>query len=244
MTTAFGMPALPAASVGLVASVAIIGLVGRDLAWVTSENHPFGFERLIHLFCYNYERTWPEQLDYRPILTGFAVTAGVSIGIATIATFRATAMRALLGTAFFFALWSLDYYLVDLAPHWGQRGLFERYYENRVSADERLVAWQLNWKGENFYTGNACYIFEDLDTRELVAWADQHQGERHFFVLEPSRVGALRSTLRGTEVARETTIRENNHFMIVSAMIGLSGEAARAYREAHHIPQPTAEQLQ
>lgn len=242
--TVFGMPALPAASVGLVASLAIVGFVGRDLAWVTSEAHPFGFERLIHLFSYNYERTWPEQLDYRPILTGFAVTAGVSIGIATIATFRATAMRALLGTSFFFAIWCLDVYMGDLGPHWGQRGLFERYYENRVSADERLVAWQLNWKGENFYTGNACYIFEDLDTRELVAWAGEHQGERHFFVIDPSRVGALRSTLRGTEVVRETTIRENNHFMIVSVTIGLAGEAARAYREAHHIPQPTAEQLQ
>ena len=65
-----------------------------------------------------------------------------------------------------------------------------------------------------------------------------------FFVLEPSRVGGLRSTLRGSEVARETTIRDNNKFMLVSVIIGRTGEAARRYREEHGIPQPTAEQLQ
>ncbi len=234
---------LPAASVGLVASVALAGIVGRDLAWAT-DAHPFGYERLIHLFVYNYQRPWPDQFDYRPILTGFAITVGVVLGLGVLTRLRATALRALTGLAFFFALWCLDVYMIDLTPHWGQRSLYEPYYERRTGPEEHLVAWQMNWKGENFYTGNACYIFVDLDTRSLQQWAAQHQGERHFFVLEPSRVGGLRSTLRGSEVVRETTIRENNKFMLVSVLLGMTGEAAQRYRAERGIPEPTPEQLQ
>jgi len=239
----FTSPTLPAAGVGLVAATALVGVVGRDLSWAT-DAHPFGYERLIHLFVYNYQRPWPDHFDYRPILTGFAITMGILIGVAALAIFRATALRALVGVAFCFAIWCLDVYIVDLAPHWGQRSLFAPYYERRTGPEEHLLAWQMNWKGENFYTGNACLIFVDLDTRALVNWAAEHEGERHFVVLEPSRVGGLRSTLRGSEVARETTIRDNNKFMLTSVIIGRTGEAARQYREEHGIPQPTAEQLQ
>ncbi len=239
----FTSPALPAAGVGLVAATALVGVVGRDLAWAT-DSRPFGYERLIHLFVYNYQRSWPDQFDYRPILTGFALAAGVLIGLAALSVFRATALRALVGLAFSFAVWGLDVYLPDLSPHWGQRSLFAPYYERRTGPEERVIAWQMNWKGENYYSGNACLIFVDLDTRALTTWAGEHDGERHFVVLEPSRVGGLRSTLRGSEVVRETTTYDNNHFMLVSVIIGRTGEAATRYREEHGIPQPTAEQLQ
>ncbi|MBN8610241.1 MAG: glycosyltransferase family 39 protein [Deltaproteobacteria bacterium] len=243
MTGVFTSPALPAAGVGLVAATALVGVVGRDLSWAT-DSRPFGYERLIHLFVYNYQRSWPDQYDYRPILTGFAIAAGVLIGLAALSFFRATALRALVGLAFSFAVWGLDVYLPDLSPHWGQRSLFAPYYERRTGPEERVIAWQMNWKGENFYSGNACYIFVDLDTRALTTWAGEHDGERHFVVLEPSRVGGLRSTLRGSEVVRETTTYDNNHFMLVSVILGRTGEAARRYREEHGIPEPTPEQLQ
>jgi hypothetical protein len=239
----FSSPALPAAGVGLVAATALLGVVGRDLSWAT-DSHPFGYERLIHLFVYNYQRSWPDQFDYRPILTGFSLSAGVLVGLAILPISRAAALRGLVGLAFTFAVWGLDVYLPDLAPHWGQRSLFAPYYERRTGPEERVIAWQMNWKGENFYSGNACYIFVDLDTRALTEWAAQHDGERHFVVLEPSRVGGLRSTLRGSEVVRETTVYDNNHFMLVSVILGRTGEAARRYREEHGIPQPTPAQLQ
>ena len=239
----FSSPSLPAASAGLVAATALLGIVGRDLSWAT-DSHPFGYERLIHLFVYNYQRSWPDQFDYRPILTGFSVGAGVLVGLAILPVSRAAALRGLVGLAFSFAVWGLDVYLPDLAPHWGQRSLFAPYYERRTGPEERVIAWQMNWKGENFYSGNACYIFVDLDTRALTEWAAQHDGERHFVVLEPSRVGGLRSTLRGSEVARETTVYDNNHFMLVSVILGRTGEAARRYREEHGIPPPTPAQLQ
>jgi 4-amino-4-deoxy-L-arabinose transferase-like glycosyltransferase len=212
------------ASIGLFVAPAIVALIGRDLSWVT-ESHPWGFERLIHLFVYNYQRPWPTHFDYRPVLTGFAIVTTVTIGLAAFRELRPVMTRAFLGTAIAFGCWSLDIYLVDLAPHWGQREIIERYYELREPG-EHIIAWQMNWKGENFYTGNSVYTFVDLDTRPLVEWTRQHPGERVFVVLEHSRVGSLRSTIHGSTVTPVTTEREDNKFGVVLVQLpGVRGSA-------------------
>ncbi len=219
-----GQPPKPSTALALFAAPAIVGLVGRDLAWAT-DAHPWGFERLVHLFCYNYARAWPEQFDYRPILTGFAVVATVVIGLAAFRQIRAIAARAFLGTAMLFSLWCLDVYLIDIAPHWGQREIIFAYYDARTN-DEPIIGWQLNWKGENFYTNGAVYIFEDLDTRELERWAAEHPGERVFFVMEHARMGSLRTTLRGAEITPLTDTRLDNKFMTAEVILpGRPGSA-------------------
>ncbi|UJR84771.1 ArnT family glycosyltransferase [Sandaracinus amylolyticus] len=220
-----------AATAGLFAAPAILAMVGRDLSWVTSAR-PHGYERLIHLFVYNYQRAWPEHFDYRPILTGFAITAGVVIGIAALPIVRQVALRAFFGVAFFFAVWCLDVYLVDLSPHWGQRELVRRYYEERRSADEPLIAWQMNWKGENFYTGNAVYAFVDLDNRRLNEWVRAHPGQRVYFLLEHQRLANLRSVLRGATVEEVTDERLDNKFVLVSADLpGAAGPVRERARD-------------
>jgi hypothetical protein len=207
-----------AATGGLFAAPILVALVGRDLSWVTSAR-PHGFERLIHLFVYNYQRQWPEHLDYRPILTGFSIVAASVIGIAALPWARQVALRAFVGLAIAFAVWSLDVYLVDLSPHWGQRELFARYYAARSGPEEPVIAWQMNWKGENFYTGNRVFAFVDLDNRRLQDWARDHAGQRAFFVLEHQRLANLRSVLRGAEVEPLTTERDDNKFLLVSARL-------------------------
>jgi 4-amino-4-deoxy-L-arabinose transferase-like glycosyltransferase len=205
-----------AATAGLFAAPVIVALVGRDLSWVTSAR-PYGYERLIHLFVYNYGRQWPEHLDYRPILTGFAVVTSVMIGLAALPVIRQVALRAFLGAAIAFAVWSLDVYLIDLSPHWGQRELFHAYYEHRGGPDEPVIAWQMNWKGENFYTGNRVYAFVDLDNRRLQEWAREHPGQRVWFVLEHGRLSNLRTVLRGATIEAVTDERLDNKFVLVSA---------------------------
>lgn len=207
-----------AASSGLFAAPAIVSLVGRDLSWVTS-SRPAGYERLIHLFVYNYGRPWPEHLDYRPILTGFAITAGVLVGLAAIPVVRQIALRAFLGMALAFAVWCLDVYIVDLSPHWGQRELLEEYYRQRGGPDEEIIAWQMNWKGENFYTGNRVYAFVDLDNRRLNDWLQDHPGETVWFLLEHARLASLRGVLRGAEVTAVTDERLDNKFVLVRARL-------------------------
>jgi 4-amino-4-deoxy-L-arabinose transferase-like glycosyltransferase len=208
-----------AVTTGLIAAPVLAALVGRDLSWVT-DARPQGYERLIHLFVYNYGRPWPESLDYRPILTGFAIVATVTVLIAAIASLRPVMMRAFIGVALCFALWSLDVYLIDLSPHWGQRELIHRYYEIRHGPEEPLVAWQMNWKGENFYSGNRVSVFADLDTHKLTDWVREHQGITAYFLLEHGRVGSLRGVLRDSTIDEITDQRLNNKFVLIRARIG------------------------
>ena len=59
--------------------------------------------------------------------------------------------------------------MVKTAPHWGQHEVIEAYYADRASPDEMLVAYQMNWKGENFYTGNhiPAFVSTGVDVHDV-----------------------------------------------------------------------------
>ena len=216
---AFGW-ARGAVTTALLSGPVVLALVGRDLAW-TTDARPQGNERLIHLFVYNYGRPWPEHFDYRPILTGFAIVATVVILVAAVRTMRDVATRAFIGVALAFCVWSLDVYIMDLSDHWGQANLVHRYYDLRDSAEEPLVAWQMNWKGENFYTGNHAEVFVQLDNQELRTWLAQNRGRTAFFLLEHARLGSLRGIMRDGSIEEMTTLRDDNKFLLIRARIGV-----------------------
>jgi 4-amino-4-deoxy-L-arabinose transferase-like glycosyltransferase len=192
----------------------VAAFVGRDLSWVTTQ-HPYGYERLIHLFVYNYGRAWPDVFDYRPILTGFGFTATLFLVLAVFRALRPIATRALLGVALCFAVWSLDVYLIDLSPHWGQKEVIQQYFQRRRSPDDPLVAWQMNWKGENFYTGNHVEKFVDLDNAKFRQWIERHRGAHAFVMFEHSRMESFRSLVSPRVVTPVTGMRENNKFLMV-----------------------------
>jgi len=209
----------PAAlTTGLLAAPVLVALVGRDLSWKTLAR-PQGYERLIHLFVYNYGRPWPEGFDYRPILTGFAIVATLVVLLAAARPLRSAATRAFLGVALAFSVWCLDVYMIDLSPHWGQRELVKRYYELRTGPEQPIVAWQMNWKGENLYTGNRVATFVDLDNRKLNEWVRENHGTTAYFLLEHGRLGSLRSVL-GSTIEEITTVRDNNKFILVRTVLG------------------------
>ncbi len=201
-------------AVAVGAGAVLVAFVGRDLAWVTSAR-PGGYERLIHLFVYNYGRPWPDLFDYRPILTGFAIGAGLLLALAALRYTRAAASRAMVGLAIIFAGWTLNFYMVDLAPHWGMRELFKAYYDNREGPEEPVIAWQMNWKGENFYTGNRVFAFVDLDNAKIREWMSKNRGSTAFFVMEHSRVGSFRNLVRGRDVEHITDKDVCNKFVVL-----------------------------
>lgn len=203
-----------AIAIAVAAGTVILAFVARDAAWMTSAR-PHGFERFIHLFVYNYSRPWPEYIDYRPILTGFGITATLLFAFMALRWTRAAAARAALAAALLFSAWSLNIYLPDLGPHWGMQNLFARYYEERAGPEEPVLAYQMNWKGENFYTGNRVHIFVDIETEKLREWIDANRGKTVFVVLEKGRLGSMRGVFRGAEVEELTDDRFNNKFMLV-----------------------------
>jgi 4-amino-4-deoxy-L-arabinose transferase-like glycosyltransferase len=206
------------AGLGIAAAAALL-LSGRDL-FSTLDGDVEGQARLLHLFTYNYGRPWPNSLDFSAPLAAFAVVGVVlCIGMAS-ERWRGHFVVALCSLAVLWTGWALNVYLVKAAPHYGQRETILAYYRSRASADEPLVAYQMNWKGENFYTGNriATFVSTGAKFRE---WLDEQraQGVRVvYFVTEHTRLGSLKSELGSPRrFAVLTDKRLNNKFFLARA---------------------------
>ncbi len=218
----------------------VTGLVGRDL--VARRSSPPGSERLIHLFVYNYDRAWPTRfLDFSPMLLAFTVVAAALLVLLAIPRARGAMAGALVCLAVLFAAWSLDVYMIALTPHWSQRPLFDRYYARRHArpspnpdprfAFDPIVAHQMNWKGENFYTGNHVVAMEcglKYCVGTTADWIREHPNQRAYFVTEHSRVQGLLGLIRQTGGTGQTisTEAEGNKFVLVEATLG-AGSASR-----------------
>src|SRR5262249_31995954 len=70
----------------------------------------------------------------------------------------------------FAVVWSafvIDKLLVELSPHWSQKHVIASYYAKRTGPEEPLIAWQLYWRGENFYTRNEIYRSQNPNERTV-----------------------------------------------------------------------------
>jgi hypothetical protein len=100
----------------------------------------------------------------------------------------------------------------------------------RVVGD-RLIAWQLNWRGENLYSNGEIWDFQDEDGRTVFVDTDNRKfleylkhpnragkGRRFWLITEKGRVGGLKGLLP-TPKAKETFREEDdssNKFGLVS----------------------------
>jgi 4-amino-4-deoxy-L-arabinose transferase-like glycosyltransferase len=199
------------------AGAALLGLVARDLC-VRPEGDAVGEARLLHLFTYNYRRVWPESLDFSAVMAAMGATSAGLMALLASARLRPVAARMLVGLGLIFGAWCLDVYFPRTAPHWGQRETIEAYYKNRRSPDEPIVGYQMNWKGENFYTGNHIPAF--VSTGEKFKQWVREQRDRgvrtFFFVTEQGRVSGLKAEL-GNPTNAESLVdrRTNNKFTLV-----------------------------
>ena len=83
----------------------------------------------------------------------------------------------------------------------------------QVNAD-RLIAWQLNWRGENFWSSGEIYgetddtrtVFKDVDNKAFLAYLKEpvaRQGRTYFVITEAGRAAGLKSVLP-TQRAKDT----------------------------------------
>ena len=197
-------PRASAASVGLVVAALALVVVGLD---VTSADGG-GPGSFVRLFTYRYSRAWPAAAAFsRPLAIVLAVAAAGLVasafarlrraGLAVTAT-AALAVTILLGWV----------YLPRCAADGGQREVLAAYYADRPPGERApIVAYQLNWKGENFYTGNHVAIFVASGAPLGRYLAERRtRGERTvYFVTERGRVGVLRGELGTVETFDELT---------------------------------------
>jgi hypothetical protein len=142
----------------------------------------------------------------------------------------------------------LDKMLVELSPHWAQKHVIAAYYNNRKGPEEPLIAWQLYWRGENFYTRNQIYdpakpqsektvFLGDRNTEKMQTYFKNHPGRRVFFVVERVRFEALRNLL---PVAARPTLhvvdKSNNKLYLAAAQLPPSAPlGTRTERLDHDI---------
>jgi 4-amino-4-deoxy-L-arabinose transferase-like glycosyltransferase len=218
--------ALTAALVGL----PIFALVTAEL--LSTRN---AAQRFLWLFSYDYVhsksgRAWPAELDFRPALLALAVLiAAATAALAFRRTTRA-GLAGLLAGAVCSTYFLLDHYMPSVAPYWSQKNVIAHYYRQRSGPEERLIAFQMFWRGESFYTSNEIYqgpqedrtVFDsdDLDEnlRRLREWIARNRGRRHFFLFENARESQLRSALPAG-VPLQILDRTNNKFVLASAQL-------------------------
>jgi len=168
----------------------------RDLA-----AQPKDAQRFIWLFSYDYinsplGRPWPPGLTFQAALIVF----GALFGLLTLALgwrrIQRGAAVALCAAAIAFTFFLLDVYMLRVTPYWTQKGLIATYYRLRRSPDEKLLVWQMYWRGENFYTENEIYegpkeertiFLGDRNLENFKGWMDKHRGRRAFILVERAR---------------------------------------------------------
>jgi hypothetical protein len=214
----------------VLAGTLLMLLVGRDLALTENPGtapgalavaQP-GAIRLLQLFSYNYTRAWPvDSINFAAILMAFVLVALGLYLLLIVARTRKAAILTFFAFTLVTALWGIDVYMVKLAPHWGQRELFEAYYKMRTGPEEQIVAYQMNWKGENFYASNHIPEFGVTGAPgSPTAWlkTQREKGVKVvYFITEHSRVNGLRNEVGGKEVKEMTDKRTNNKFLLVRA---------------------------
>jgi 4-amino-4-deoxy-L-arabinose transferase-like glycosyltransferase len=216
--------ALASALVG----IPLLLLVTVDL--VASQN---ASQHFLWLFSYDYVhsprgRAWPEALDFRPALWALAAAFALATAALAIGRARRAAVGALCVAAVASTFFLLDVFMPGVAPFWSQKAVIARYYRERQGPDERLIAYQMFWRGETFYTKNEIFegpdeertvfdYWDDVDAR-LRDWLARHRGRRQFFVFENAREGHLRSLLPPeAQPTLRIVDRSNNKFVLAVA---------------------------
>lgn len=197
-----------------VGGAALVLLVGRDLFAV---DDPDGPARITELASYNYKRLWPSTLDFTSALLALSIVASLATLVPAFRALRHHAVPLIGAVGVWSAAWMIDVYVVKVAPHWGQRETIFEYYRRRKGPEEPLVAYQMNWKGENFYTGNHVPAFVASGAK-FKSWLTEQKesGTRVvYFTTEHSRESSLKMDLgKVTRFERLTTKALNNKFFL------------------------------
>ncbi len=207
----------------------LLALVTYDLTSAQKSAQHF-----IWLFSYDYINTpqgrpWPPDMNYIRTLWVFAGLFTIAVVSVAWQRARSIATLAALGVTVAFTYFLNDVYIRDAAAHWSQKPLIAQYYRERRSPYERLLAWQMYWRGENFYTQNEIYegpisertvFLGDRNAENLKEYVKRHPGKRMFFIIERSRIEGLRALLPENVRAGLKIINDdNNKFYLLTAQL-------------------------
>lgn len=165
-------------------------------------------QHLSRLFTYKYDRLWPKELISQEVIIGLVATFGAALVALQVAQklgeyaprFSWAAERGpSLQMAVFalfacvFTLWCSHVHFNMLSQHWSQYHVFETYYEER-EGDEPLYAYQLNWRGETFYSRNRVLQIMGRGANRRLRDLVKRPG-REFIITEQHRYKAVQNLI-------------------------------------------------
>jgi 4-amino-4-deoxy-L-arabinose transferase-like glycosyltransferase len=212
---------LKAPALGLLMALGFLLFIGANVA-----EKPI---RLVWLYIYNYTRPFP-KIDFGPTIWTLVAISAIPLVVLLWRRARRAGAWLAVAAATVFAFWAIDGYMIRIAPHWGQKQLIAEYYRLRKSPDERLIPWQMNWRGENFYTKGEIAgprpekftVFMSLDNTQMLNYLRARKGRKFFFLLEHKRLGTFKRILPTAEAKATLKIEDdtsNNKFLLASATI-------------------------
>ncbi len=127
---------------------------------------------------------------------------------------RNVAVFALVSLAIAFAVFCGWFQWRRLSPHWTQRDLFWEYY-HQSTPDDPIAAYQMNWRGETFYSRNTVrQVGRPGAPSATLAEFMNGPGPRKWFLVEQSRINGLRQAL-GTARMKVVESRNNKFALAV-----------------------------
>lgn len=187
------------------------------LALVERNGHaPEGAARFAQLFSYQYDRPLAPGFNLTPrlaLLTGLGIAACLLVWLRPQHTGLGLALAALLSLGLNQGVLAYD------APHYGQRELVSRYFAQRRSPDTPLVAFQMYWLGENFYSNNHVHAEKSFERAPVQRLIEGYRGQEAFFLVQHDRMERLRRWLDARSFEALTTPRDNRLVALVRAQL-------------------------
>ncbi len=215
---------------GLIVALVGLPLLLMVLADLVGAKH--SAQHFLWLFSYDYVhspvgRPWPQQLDFTvPLMVFGALFAILTLALGSKKLLRFGA-AGLCAASVLFTWFLLDVYMRQVAPYWSQKDALATFYRARRSPSEKLIAYQMYWRGETFYSKNEIYegpmedrtVFDMEGADEkLGEWFTGHRGNRVFFLFERGRQGHLQSLLPAeTRSSFQVLYEANNKFSVAQA---------------------------
>lgn len=190
---------------GALLMVSLFAVAARDLI-----NEP---QHLVNLFTYKYDRDYPRELDPEKFLVPLIAVSGVALAWFWYDKKKDQVLLAFVLTAVVFGAWVSHVHFNMLSPHWGQAHLFKTYFAER-QGDEPIYAYQLNWRGETFYSRNRILQVKEGGANERMRSLVDRPG-REFIITEQSRFHTLKGVLSADKRDKIQILdRSNNKFYL------------------------------
>ncbi|MCB9655546.1 MAG: glycosyltransferase family 39 protein [Deltaproteobacteria bacterium] len=165
--------------------IAVFAVGARDLI-----NDP---QLLVNLFTYKYDRDYPRELHPRAFIVSLVTVGSLAVAWFYLWRQRDRMLLAFMSIGVIFGVWVSHNHFNFLAQHWSQAHLFKTFYEER-RGDEPIYAYQLNWRGETFYSRNTILQVKEKGANQRMRELVDRPG-REFIITEQSRFQTLRNAL-------------------------------------------------